>query len=265
MCFLFVKLAANSGNKMTRYTLLFTMALLFFSCSEKARNIATGETKIIAATVQAPSGNTTIPFHGFWAAETYISTLKQTKSPRRSQDDGEFFVIPKLYKERAYPCTYHDGGADFHIINSNGSFYLRADAGENNLSKIDFSDNGTKLKIWGKTYIRMPGDKGLPEKMLFEGKYMLGSIPVTLGANGTLSGLDNYKFYTVENDYIGAGMGDVDIVYLGSKKDEKKLTHCFEFKADSLLIYGIDCKETDDNGNCMDIKQGVLKWALVKQ
>jgi hypothetical protein len=43
------------------------------------------------------------------------------------------------------------------------------------------------------------------------------------------------------------------------------LEYCFEFKENELLIYEIDCKETDENGDCMDIQKGQVKWTLVKE
>ncbi|MCK6640035.1 MAG: hypothetical protein L6Q81_08110 [Bacteroidia bacterium] len=120
------------------------------------------------------------------------------------------------------------------------------------------------MKIWDKVYVKTKENIGIPEDLLFKGQYMLGDNFVTLNADGTISGLDSIKFYAVENDYIGPGMGDVDIVYLG-KTEKEKLTHCFEFKVDTLFIYDIDCKETDEDGTCMDIQKGQLKWALTRK
>jgi hypothetical protein len=244
--------------KMTRYKIIFALTILISSCENRIENSKNvNETETV-------SFDTIIPFHGFWATEKYINTLRKTKSPRQSQDDGEFFQVPKSSKDRAFPCVYHDGGADFHIIKFNNSYYLKADYDKNDSTEIAFIDNGNKMKIWNKIYVKTQENIGIPEDILFKGQYRLGGKSVTLNADGTITGLDSVKFYSVENDYIGPGMGDVDILYLGKTQTEK-LTHCFEFKSDTLLIYEINCKETDEDGTCMDIQKGQLRWTLEKK
>ncbi len=234
------------------------MTILISSCGSRTENSnSVSETETV-------SSDTIIPFHGIWVTEKYISTLTKTKSPRQSQDDGEFFQVPKSYKDRAYPFVYHEGGADFRIVKSANSYYLKADYDKNDSTKIVFLDNGKKMKIWNKVYVKIKENIGIPEDLLFKGQYMLGDNFVTLNADGTISGLDSIKFYAVENDYIGPGMGDVDIIYLG-KTEKEKFTHCFKFKVDTLFIYYIDCKETDEDGTCMDIQKGQLKWTLTRK
>ena len=234
------------------------MTILISSCGNRTEN-----SSIISET-ETVSSDTIIPFHGFWATEKYISILTKTKSPRQSQDDGEFFKVPKSYKDRAFPCVYHEGGAGFRIVKHNNSYYLKADYDKNDSTEIVFIDNGNKMKLWNKIYVKTQENIGIPEDILFKGQYKLGDKSVILNANGTIDGLDSVKFYTVENDYIGPGMGDVDILYLG-KTEKEKSTHCFEFKSDTLLIYDINCKETDESGTCLDIQKGQLKWKLTKK
>ncbi len=244
--------------KMTQYTIILAWTILLSSCEDRTENL-----KSITET-ETVFSDSIIPFHGFWATEKYINTLTKTKSPRQSQDDGEFFQVPRFYKDRAFPCVYHEGGADFHVVKRDNSYYLKSDYDKNDSTEIVFIDNGNKMKIWNKRYVKTQEKIGIPEDILFKGLYKLGDKSVTLNADGTIIGLDSIKFYSVENDYIGPGMGDVDILYLG-KTDKEKLTHCFEFKSDTLLIYDITCNETDENGICMDIQKGQLKWTLEKK
>ena len=115
-----------------------------------------------------------------------------------------------------------------------------------------------------KIYVKAQEKIGIPEDVLFKGQYKFGDKSVTLNADGNIDGLDSVKFYSIENDYIGPGMGDVDILYLGKKREEQ-LTYCFEFKSDTLFIYDKNCKETDESGTCLDMQKGKLKWTLTKK
>ena len=214
--------------------------------------------------VETNTTDTIIPFNGFWATEKYINILTKTKSPRQSQDAGEFFQIPKSFIDKAYPFVYHEGGADFHVVKKNNSYYLIADNYKNDSTLIHFTDGENKIIIGDEIYFKRQENIGIPEELLFKGQYFLGAKSVTLNADGTILGLDNIKFYTVQNDYIGPGMGDVDILYLGKTINEK-LTYCFEFNSDSLLIYDTKCNGADESGKCLDIRKGRLKWTLVKK
>lgn len=246
------------NDKMIRYIIKFALTISIYSCGNRIENSNTvSETEIITS-------DTIIPFHGLWATEKYINTLIKTKSPRQSQEYGEFFQVPKSYKDRAFPYVYHEGGSDFHIVKNNNSYYLQSDYDKNDSTEIIFIDNGNKMKIWNKIYVKTQENIGIPEDVLFKGQYKFGDKSVTLNADGTIDGLDSVKFYSIENDYIGPGMGDVDILYLGKKREEQ-LTYCFEFKSDTLFIYDKNCKETDESGTCLDMQKGKLKWTLTKK
>ncbi len=235
-----------------RYIIFLVFICLIFSCGTNENTENKNAKEVVSDTI--------VPFHGFWASEKYINTLMKTKSPRQSQDDGEFWVIPKLYLDRAYPCVYHEGGPDYHVIKNGNSYFLRSSYDS---IQIVFIDDGRKIKIGDWLYIKTKENVGVPEDLLFKGSYKFIDKSVVFNADGTVKGLDSINFFSVQNDYIGPGMGDVDIVYLGKTKEED-LTHCFQFQADTLFIYNIQCLEEDDRGTCLDIQKGDLKYKLVK-
>jgi hypothetical protein len=243
---------------MTQYIRIVALMVSIYSCGNWNENSNNDKT---LETIEA---DTIIPFHGFWATEKYIHTLIKTKSPRQSQDDGEFFQIPLSNRDRAFPCVYHEGGPDFHVVKHNNSYFLKADDNKTDSTEIIITANGSKMKIGDQIYVKTKENGGIPEDLLFKGQYNSEDKSVTLNGDGTIVGLDGINYYSVENDYIGPGMDNVDILYFGKTKTEKR-THCFEFKADTLLIYNIVCKETDDNGNCLDIQKGQLKLKLIKK
>lgn len=140
---------------------------------------------------------------------------------------------------------------------------LVADGGKKESTPITFSDDGKKMRIWNKTYVKTTEKEGFPESLLFKGQYKSDHKTVTLNADGTIEGLDDIKFYSVENDYFDEGRDDIDILYL-RKSEKKTQMYSFEFKSDTLLIYTIDCKEKDEKGNCADMQKGKLAWMLVK-
>jgi hypothetical protein len=206
--------------------------------------------------------DTVIPFHGFWVSEKYISSLIETKSPRASQDFGLFFQATNSYKEKAFIFLYHEGSDEGYIFKRGNSYFLRSDFYVDS-TEIVMIDKGSKILIKGKIFIRIKENIGIPEDILFNGLFRAGEKTVNFKSDGTVSGLDSINYYSVENDYFGPGMGDVDILYLG-RIQEESLTHCFEFKQDTLLIFDIDCIEVDEDGTCLDIQKGQLKWNLVR-
>ncbi|HTA28802.1 MAG TPA: hypothetical protein VK809_13505 [Bacteroidia bacterium] len=241
---------------MTRLTIIFFLVISISSCHNKADN-----TNDIS---KAILNDTIIPFNGTWASEAYIRILKTTKSPRLSQDSGYFIQIPKSYKDKTFPYLYHEAGGEYHIIKHGTSFYLKSIDNASDSTEIIVADNGNKLKIWNEVFIKTKDSCGVPEDILFKGNYKLNGKPVTFNANGTIVGLDSIKFYAIENDYIGPGFGDLDVVYLGKTSKEKQ-THSFLFKADTLFIYKIKCLEIDSsNGDCLDIANDKLRYTLIR-
>ncbi len=241
---------------MTRLTIIFLLAISIISCHTKIDSINDSD--------KAISNDTIIPFNGTWASEAYIRILKTTKSPRLSQDSGYFIQIPKSYKDKTFPYLYHEAGGEYHVVKHREKFYLKSIDNTTDSLKITVADNGNKLKIWNDIFVKIKDSCGVPEDVLFKGNYKLNGKSVTFNANGTIVGLDSIKFYAIENDYIGPGLGDLDVIYLGKTSKEKQ-THSFLFKADTLFIFKIKCLEIDSsNGDCLDIANEKLLYKLIK-
>jgi len=259
-------------------SVILGLTILISSCSDRVENAGnlTEATKIINSVVRKGDSDTLktdeipadsiIPFHGIWATEKYINTLIKTRSPNQSQGDGEFFQIPRSYNDKAFPFVYHEGAADFHVIKHNDLYYIKAynNSDNDDSTQIVFIENGNKMKIWNKLFVKGSENVGFPEDLLFKGEYFLGSRTVVFNSNGTINGLDDIHFYSIENDYFGPGMDDLDIIYLGKTK-EQHLTNCFKFQADTLFIYDIKCLEEDEYGNCLDLRKADLKYKLIKK
>src|ERR1700679_1154898 len=121
---------------MTRFTIIFFLAISISSCHNKADN--TNDTS------KAILNDAIIPFNGIWASEAYIRILKTTKSPRLSQDSGYFIQIPKSYKDKAFPYLYHEGGEEYHVMKYGNKFYLKSIDNASDSTEIMVAGNGTK-------------------------------------------------------------------------------------------------------------------------
>jgi hypothetical protein len=125
-------------------------------------------------------------------------------------------------------------------------------------------ENGKALCIGKDTFCKVADADRVVEALLFSGTYSCNGKSVDLTADGRISGLDSQQYYNIETDYMGPGLGDLNIMYLGRNEQEHQ-THCFEIHGDTLFIYRIDCKEVAEDGTCMDIAKGGLRYRMVKR
>jgi hypothetical protein len=219
--------------------------------------------------------DTAVYYKGLYVSEGYIKDIKKYKSPRLCQDSfSQAITIPdSTLKLTCFGVNFHEGGGSYVIV-KRGNLYQLMDAMPNDSThKINIdtlyrqdieiiSDNEIKI---GQEYYGKIKSGNVIEEILFTGKYQseTGST-VEFTADGKVTGLENYKTYSVMIDYIDEAR-DVDQVLLGTNaKDQKEFA--FKFKHDTLQIYELKCLEYyKDNHMCGSVDFGKLKYTLVKK
>src|SRR5690606_21784834 len=101
------------------------------------------------------TSDTLIPFGGHWTTEKYLQTLKQTKSPKASQDDGSFLFIPSSISGLAYPYVYHEGGAQFRIKKYGDRYFLKSteEHYQTDSTEIKLNADKNRIEVWNQNYI----------------------------------------------------------------------------------------------------------------
>jgi hypothetical protein len=248
---------------MIRYLITLGLVILIFSCKN---NTKTSTNLIETETI---SNDTIIPFHGLWASEQFINSLKKTKSLNQSLDNAFFLTIPKSYKEMGRSHNYYEGFDLFKIIRVKKCYYLKDTLnGKNDSTPIIFFDDENKMKILNTVYIKRPKNIGIPEEILFTGKYKIDNRYVTFYADGTINGLDSIKFYSIHPEYLLCTEDYIINAHLFlGKNSSEELAYCYEFKSDTLLIYEANLIKIDeDYGPCQWVhEKGKIKWTLIKE
>jgi hypothetical protein len=145
-----------------------------------------------------------------------------------------------------------------------GAAYFLKSCSSSDSIKIELAVNGTMLILKTDTFLKVKEHIGIPEDVLFKGEYRYNNSTVQIQNNGSITGLDSAKYYYVENDYIGPGMDNIDIIYLGYTKSEHT-PYIFNFANDTLYIYTVKCMEKDENNDCLDQRKGKLKYKLIRK
>ncbi len=240
---------------MTRVGYCFLLVVLMLSCQDRH-----GDTGSMEG-AEATAGDSVVPFNGTWVIESYIDTLLRTRSAARSQGSEYFVCFPRSLSDTAYTFVYHEGGGQFRLAKHGGSYFLMGFGQPSDPKEVTMLDGGRKLRIGSDTFVKKTDNIGIPEQVLFKGSYQLGAGTIVFSEDGTVTGLDNIRYYSIQNDYIGPGYGAVDIIFLGTIKDPQEM-YCFEFSGDTLVIYDVMCVEQDANGTCLDLEKGALKYKL---
>lgn len=158
--------------------------------------------------------------------------------------------------------SYHEGDNALHLVKTGNLYYLVSD-NKDSLA-VSLSDNGTKMKAGNKVYVKINPDVAIAEHILLDGDYEAEGKPVAIH-NGTVSGLDTFKYLALENDYIGPGTGNMDIIYLNTDgRREHRVAFAFQFEGGKLMIYKTICTGQHD-GNCIYLKKGALAWTLMRK
>lgn len=251
---------------LTPFLLLLLSIGLLSSCGG-------GESKTTNKGEDFKTLDTAIFFNGFWVNEHYLLEIKKSKSARKAQGaDESCITIP----ERTLQTTqmiwgFHDGGEDLLVL-KNGNQYELWDAGlKHKLQNIELVSN-ERIKIDNKYFIKIELENNSPwnanppilEEILFKGKYRLeNGNEVEWKANGQISGMDPYMYYSGIVDFSDPGL-NIDQLKLGESKDKMEL-FAYTFHQDTLLIYETNCTNYDSlNHMCTRVEYGKLRLKLLK-
>ena len=233
----------------------FLLLFLVIASCNNGKGVINSDTKS-----SPPVTDTILPYQGTWVIKKHIDTLLYYKSPSRSQGTEYFMSFPKSINAQAYSYVYHEGGGEYNVIKHGTSYFIVSQASDT--MEVVMLAGGETLKVGKDTFVKIPEGVGVPKKCLFAGEYKCNDRVVRFTRDDKVSGLDSLQYYGIQNDYLGPGYGSVDIVFLGTQKDPTAI-NCFEFVADTLLIYDVKCLQQDAEGTCMDLEKGTLKYKLV--
>jgi len=236
------------------------------SCNQRADNREQIDRQDLTDTVLTSE---TIPtdFGGNWVNKKYVDKLKETKSPKASQDivPITMLMLPKETNQKATIIWGFHEGTSGTVKQHNGQFGIQT--GTENEFELTFKLEDNLLKTEKDEFVKIKySDDGhtydIIEQLLFAGKYDLEGKQVEFTYDGKVKGLDTIAEYTVIIDYYDAGM-QVDQLYLGAGYDNHK-RYGFQFKQDTLIIYQLDCVQREDD-YCVVVANGQELFKMTKK
>ena len=253
------------------FILTITLTALISCRSEQKPTTETSSTpkKLDFKEIKAP-----IPFAGTYLNETYLTKIRDQKSPRKAQEGIEecFIRIPdNTLTPTSMIVNFHETLTDLIPLNHDGTYELWEQQNDS-LTKARYTIaliSEDKIKIGTTTFIRINTDNAgnqprILEEILFKGTYELKKgEKVEFKKNGEVTGLGKYKYYAPLIDYFDAGL-DIDQVGLGETRD--KLTNFgFKFRKNGLDLFELKCKTFDDKEKrCVEVDYGRKAFDLSK-
>ncbi len=253
------------------FILTITLTALISCRNEQKPTTETSSTptKLDFKEIKAP-----IPFAGSYINETYLTSIRDHKSPRKAQESIEecFIRIPdNTLTPTSMIINFHETLTDLIPLNHNGTYELW-EKQDNSLTKARYTIaivSEDKIKIGNNTFVRITPDNGdnqprILEEILFKGNYELKKgEKVEFKNNGEVTGLGKYKYYAPLIDYFDAGL-DIDQVGLGETRD--KLTNFgFKFRKNGLDLFELKCKTFDDKEKrCVEVDFGKKVFDLTR-
>lgn len=253
------------------FMLTITLAA-FISCrNEQKPTPETGSTpaKLNFKEIKAP-----IPFSGSYINESYLTSIRDYKSPRKAQEGVEecYIRIPNTtLVPTSMVINFHETLTDLIPLNNNGTYELWEKQNDSLLKAkytlVLLSED--KIKIGNNTFVRFNPDIAenqprILEEILFKGSYELKKGgKVEFKNNGEVTGLGKYKYYAPLLDYFDAGL-DIDQVGLGETRD-KLTNYGFKFRKNGLDLFDLKCKTFDDKEKrCVEVDFGKKVFDLTK-
>ena len=205
---------------------------------------------------------------GLWVHEEYLKALQQTNSTKKASEMGvdDFYRIST--NSSVMRLNLHEGGADNILLmttKSTGQIFS-SDTLEAYFT-VEFKDN--YMIVENKKYIKArTTENGLEElvnRTLFSGKYVINDQTIQFQENGKIIGLDSIVHYKANLDYADAGM-QYDKIYLQFNNEKEPRTYLYEFIADALVLYNIDCLTLDEDYDyCLEVEKGTEFMRLKKK
>lgn len=244
---------------------LFLIYFSLLACKKESKSDHQAEEKPVSHA---------LPFAGDYIHTQYIEALKQSWSPRTSQEliEEVFIHIPSTTAERTTMVYgFHEVGPMLEFVKHDDVYEVwevQGDTLHEKLYEVIIVDSlHVRLgdDVFRRTDITTLDQQPLvAEGLLFAGQYMLEKKPVTFLPNGEVTGLDGYTKYKVLTDYLDAGL-QVDQVGLGHHRDS--LTYfAFKMNADQLQLFELRCLTRDESDDrCVEVDFGKLKYRFHRQ
>lgn len=254
-----------------KYILIFLLLSVgCFSCSSPGTKAPDASAPVTAdsgkrtVSAAAPSAfiklDTLVPFAGVWVNAIYLQRIRNNRSPRLSQNVEESCIkIPSRTLQTASMIYGFHEGSEGMVVIKEGDRYKLYSADLKLLLKTIEPVSDSMIHVGDQTFIRVQHpdttlyDWGVLEEFLFRGKYrdQLGQA-VVFSADGRVSGLDSFRYYIPQPDYIG-NPGTTDNIQLGQSPEHVR-NFGFRFDKDSLIIYTMGCELYDSVAKECDIE-----------
>jgi len=225
---------------MKKLLFIITIAYIVSSCTQK-------ETKIDISIL-----------NGIWLNKNYLDHILKYKDPRSAQNiaDISFIKFPHLNTNNALIVySFHEGNGVNVKLEKNNILL-----GDDTIKIIDnnLTYNNTEFI---KTSII--DEAMILEELIFSGSYIYNNTEIKLLPNGEIEGSDELIAYSVNIDYMDAGMNQNK---MSIRNNERIENYGFIFNNDTLNIYDLMCVTYDStNKICVEIKNGNQKYQLIKK
>lgn len=208
-----------------------------------------------------------IPFTGYWLSEDYFNSIQKYKSPKKAQEEatGNFIFIPdRTIKPTMMIYGFHEGSEPLMVLKKDEQFQLWGKTYDT-LQFVNEIETLSKdrIKIDKNAFVKVNVQTReqvyqILEEILFKGTYTnVKKEIIMFKNNGELTGLGNFAYYRIVDDYMDEGM-QVDQIELseGNKDPE---SYGFKFKGDTLEIYQLNCLAFDSvSQQCGEVAYGQL-------
>ena len=211
---------------------------------------------------------------GDWVNLKYLRSIQKTKSPKISQNVGQYSYISFNRDTATFVSNFHEW-ISFNIKSDGTNHFYCMRYDKDTIRMIVSNDKMTVIHNGiNETYLKyqmcIPNDDWgtwLLNKEIFSGKYLnVDSLNHTVVFNddGSVKGFLDFNSYEVMPNYYFAG-SEFDILYM-KKKPKDKFEYTWIFSNDTLKIYNLDCQEFDSiNNMCVETKIGKLQYRLIKK
>jgi hypothetical protein len=249
--------------------LVLILLISLVGCTGK--NNVTDKTSISDSSLNVSSINN---LAGDWVNLKYLRSIQKTKSPKISQNEGEYSYIRFSNDTALFILGFHEG-VDLKVKSYGANNYYCVGYDNDTIrmivsnAKLTVVHKGAK-ETYLKYNMRLPNDDfgiRLLNKEIFSGVYRDIDSPnhiVTFTDDGLVKGFLDFNSYVVDPDYADVAC-NFDIIYLRLKPSDR-FKYTWTFSKDTLKIYNLDCAVYDSIENmCLETKIGQLQYRLIKK
>ena len=205
--------------------------------------------------------------YGFWVSKKYLTNLEKTKSTKKAQEMGADMISIDGSQEIMMMTIHEDGAQNIIIMQTESIGQVYSSDSTKKYDEIRFE--GNELSVGNEQYIHASSlharsSNDLINSTFIANNYDYNGKEVVFDKEGSIKGMDGIISYSLNLDYIDAGM-QFDKIFLKYEGEDERRTFLYEFVSDTLFIYELDCiVQSEDSDYCLDVNKGPLKFKLVK-